>query len=192
MRWAVCGQSRRHVVTQPQFSTALDAGLLRRASGAQTGNQSSGRGTPMARTMVIRRATENKGNQASYLRVYWWALRGSNPRPSPCKGADRSAGHSVGRQSGCTPEYLSVPRSAPALLRRVLRKRLERMLASGQSCRWARAIVNRCSELHGVAFLTRDRRCLVSEIVHRLAQVLLDMLVRAPRPIAARSRPPMW
>ncbi len=25
-------------------------------------------------------------NLPSDLRVYWWALRGSNPRPSPCKG----------------------------------------------------------------------------------------------------------
>jgi hypothetical protein len=56
---------------------------------------------------------------AADLRVYRWALRGSNPRPSPCKG---KANVQFGGSTRSTPEYPSVPLSTSALLREVLRK----------------------------------------------------------------------
>ena len=30
--------------------------------------------------------TGRYSNQLNYRSKYWWVLRGSNPRPSPCKG----------------------------------------------------------------------------------------------------------
>ena len=44
--------------------------------------------------------------------LFWWALRGSNPRPSPCKGGTNTQVRALcgsDRVPVSTPQYLGVP-----------------------------------------------------------------------------------
>ena len=52
-----------------------------------------------------------------------WALRGSNPRPSPYKGGADLLVSGLSRRFGVPPEYASLPLRTSALLREELRKR---------------------------------------------------------------------
>src|SRR5688572_3720192 len=72
---------------------------------------------------VLRRATEHAfrvgvtGQQALRCMAFRWALRESNPRPSPCKGEKEVLVRALSRENVLplsTAEYLGVPSACHA------------------------------------------------------------------------------
>ena len=105
--------------------------------------------------------TGRYSNQLNYHSNPWWVLRGSNPRPSPCKGDALPAELSTRNTAGAVPRILQMPdpRSSGALVysllktfaslesRHITRLDMYRFTGSWISSHACRACFNReCSE----------------------------------------------